>query len=368
VDEYAPPAKPPEIGPDEDAALLPPRPRFSHLLQRFLARKLDQGCAPRGLKAVADSAARFQEATDDPELDGLGDVHMRKFLSYLRDRKTRDGEPLANNTIIKHFANLGKLLAYGGPEQRRGSKGNRTCCRCGLYGFDQHGRPNPVPALFKDDLPKADKPDKPTPEVRDVTRWIATAAPLAWGPLQRNVPLAHPKGLWLACLLIFVRNTGVRLESLIKAEWGMLDGHWLRLPKWAVKKKQQPLNVYVNRWALAAAQRVRTADARLFSWRSSESYLDNLVQELFPDDPMFRIHRLRSMLINDLIAAGHEIIAQCQVGHKGGVTKENYANFTKLAPKVLGNGKILRQPKLPEGIVIWPDKETESGKQAKLFQ
>ena len=130
------PAQPPQIAPDEDAAALPPRPRFSHLLQRFLARKLDQGCAARGLKAVADSAARFQEANEDPELDGLGNVHMRKFLSYLRERKTRDGQPLANNTIIKHFANLGKLLAYGGPEDRRGTKGNRTCCRSGLYGFD----------------------------------------------------------------------------------------------------------------------------------------------------------------------------------------------------------------------------------------
>jgi len=364
VREISPP--PPAITADEDAASMPPRPRISHLRKLHLARKLDQGCAPRGLKAIDSSARLFELANADAELDGLGDCHMRRFLAYLRQRKTRDGEPLANNTIISHFANIGKMLSYGGPEDRRGTKGNRTACRCGLYGFDQYGRPNPVPCLFADDLPPPDKSDKPTPKIRDVAHWIATVAPLAWGPLQRNVPLSVPKGLWLACLLIFTRNTGVRLESLIKAEWTMLDGHWLKLPKWAVKGKQQPLKVYVNRWALAAAQRVRTDEARIFSWRSSESYLDNLVQEVFPDDPMFRLHRLRSLLINDLIEAGHEIVAQCQVGHKGGVTKENYAKFERLAPKVLGNGKILRQPVLPENISIWPDKESESGKQLKL--
>ena len=324
------------------------------------------GLRPRGLKAIDGSARLFEIANNDAELDGLGNVHMRKFLAFLRQRKTRDGEPLANNTIISHFANIGKMLSYGGPEDRRGTKGNRTACQCGLYGFDVYGRPNPVPCLFADDLPPPDKSDKPTPKARDVSHWIEACAPLIWGPLQRNVPLTVPKGLWLACLLIFVRNTGVRLESVIKAEWSMLDGHWLKLPKWAVKGKQQPLKVYVNRWALAAAQRVRTKDARIFSWRSSESYLDNLVQEIFPDDPMYRLHRLRSLLINDLIEAGHEIVAQCQVGHKGGVTKENYAKFERLAPKVLGNGKILRQPKLPPNIVIWPDKETESGRQLRL--
>ena len=331
--------QPPPIEPDEDAYSMPPRPRISDLRKLHAGRMVDVAKATRGVEASDESAALFQEANDNAELDGMGDGQMRTFLRFLRERKFR-GRKLANNTIRKHFANIAKFLDYGGPQV---PGGDRTACKCGLYGFDAAGLPRPAPALFRDDLPPIEKPDKPVPELEDVDRWLEACAGLTWPKGSRKVP-AVEKGLWLCCLIVFLRNTGIRLESLIKAEWTMVKGSWLHLPEWAVKKKKQPLNVYLNRWALAAAEAVRTEDARIFSWRCTESRLCNIIEEIFPDEEMFRSHRLRAMLYNDLVVAGHEIVAQCQLGHKGGVGQQFYAKFRRIAPRVMESDKILPQP------------------------
>ena len=147
----------------------------------------------------------------------------------------------------------------------------------------------------------------------------------------------------------------------------MVKGSWLHLPEWAVKKKKQPLNVYLNRWALAAAEAVRTEDARIFSWRCTRAGCEHH-RGRSPRRGDVPLASLAGDAHNDLVVAGHEIVAQCQLGHKGGVGQQFYAKFRRIAPRVMESDKILPQPhttkvKLPlanpQGVLFepWPPSE-----------
>jgi len=355
------------IEPGEDAAELPARPRFSHVLALFVKKRLlDRKRPVRQIEAVLESGKLFQEATADPFFDALEESTLLRYLEFLEARTWR-GKLLRPRTIRKHFANLGELFQYAGPRLRTG-KIKRTACRCGLYGLDpETGRPREAPGLCADDLPAATAKRKPTLSLAQIAQWIDACA-----VVTQPVIAGVSTGIWLACLITFARHTAARIESILLAEWDKLDGHWLTLPAEIVKGKKCEQEIYVNSWALAAARQVRTSDPRIFSWRHTERYFLSCIREAFADQPAFRMHRLRATFITELLGEKQQIVAQCQVAHKGGVTKESYAEFKRIAPKVLEDAKVLPQPRprivtLPDRVFIRPEDATGQDDQLRLF-
>ena len=87
-----------------------------------------------------------------------------------------------------------------------------------------------------------------------------------------------------------------------------------------MKGKKAGHRAYVNRWALAAAKRIRTTDDRIFI---------ALLRVPPPHDSRAapsagcRLAGLRATLATDLIAATTRWWPGCSFGHKGGVTQEH---------------------------------------------
>ena len=367
------------IEPGEDAAELPPGPRWEDLLALYIRKRmLEGGKAARGMEAVAESGRLYSQATANPQLTAMGDECHTRFLAFLKGRTWR-GKPLSPKTIRKHFRNLSPVWDYGGELKPNGEDTLPTACRLGLYGFDAAGRPKPPPMMYRRNLPRVgtDK-EKPAPTPQEVSRWIDRCAALQWTPrqVQHRLKITRfPKGFWLACLLTFFRNTAMRLESVLLAEWDWLDGHWLTIPAWAYKGRVDEREVYVNSWAMGAALAVKTDDKRIFSWTFTRRYANKLIREIAPEDRKFRVHRLRATLNTELVAAGYPSVGKCQLGHKkGDVTREFYTQYKSLGPDVLERDRMVVQPrpkliKLPGRVFIRPEEDDSSddGPQRRLF-
>ena len=167
----------------------------------------------------------------------------------------------------------------------------------------------------------------------------------------------------------------MRLESVLLAEWDWLDGHWLTIPKEAYKGRVNEREVYVNSYAIGAALAVRTDSPRIFSWHFTRRYMNALIREIMPDDPKFRLHRLRATLNTELVAAGYPSVGKCQLGHKkGDVTREFYTQYKSLGPDVLERNRMVVQPapkliKLPARVFIRPEEDDspDDEPQMRLF-
>ena len=362
-----PSARPPAIGADEDAAALPANPRWSDLYSLYRGKRLvERGRPARELEAVDDTDRLFRQAVGDPLLADLSEETLLCFKGWLSRRVWR-GKPIAPRTIVKHLSHLGPILAYAGPRQGRGMRAKRTAARRGLFGIDpETGTQRMPPAMCGDDWPDVTNKKKPALRVRQIEEWIDAVAG-AQKPMG-----GHPLGFWNACLVVWCRNTAMRIESTIAAEWSWLDGHWLTIPPSAIKGKKTELKIYVNSWALGAARAIRTKNPRIFSWDFTECYLLSVLRKAAPN-PLWRTHRLRSTFATELVGKKLEIVARCQLGHKGGVTQEHYTEYEKVAPEVLEDPKVLPQPrprlvKLPERVRLRDDvDDVDDGLQRRLF-
>jgi integrase len=319
------------IGPDEDAAELPARPRWSDLWGLYRRKRLVERGRPAGTIESQDESARlFGLAVGDPLLEDICEGTLLDFAGYLARRKWR-GKLLSGRTQSKHLTQVGTVLRYGGPRQGGGRRCKRTACRCGLFV---------PPVLCSDDWPATIARKKGTLLVEQITAWI-DACSIATRPRVRHVSAKA----WWAALLLWLRNTGMRIEETLELRWEWIDGPWVTVPADSRKGRAAEHRLYANQWARAAAWRIRTGGDLVFGYRGSQNNLHHLVR-LYSPSKACRMHRLRATLSTDLIAAGHEMVARMQLGHRGGVTQEHYANFERIAPRVMEDAAILPQPDL----------------------
>jgi site-specific recombinase XerD len=150
--------------------------------------------------------------------------------------------------------------------------------------------------LCGDDWPEPTTERRPDLSPGDLAGWIDACATAA----APRIPGVEP-GRWWAAILVWFRNTGLRVETVLLARWEWLSGHWLIVPAGAIKGKRRGQWSYVNSWALGAAESVRIEDPKIFSWNWHGHWFHSLVARYAPTGDC-RPHALRRTVLTDLDA------------------------------------------------------------------
>jgi len=128
-------------------------------------------------------------------------------------------------------------------------------------------------------------------------------------------------GRWSCALLLFLHNTGLRIDAALRATWSMLDDRWLVVPPPLGKTKHESW-IWLNEPAMRTIQTIRTRDERIFSWpwttRHWHTFRRRLLeQRARPDRRHWQTYGLRRTLATYL-AKRNPAVAALMLGHSGG--------------------------------------------------
>lgn len=258
--------------------------------------------------------------TGDPPLRIIDDFTCAQFVAGIKSRPGyRGAEHVSPNTVRKLARHLQAILDRAGRRSRRNRLG------AGLFG-DQ------VPYIER---PKARrKPPRDNFTLDEIAIWLSACdSALATRNLLGIVPAK-----WWRALVLFLYNTGLRIDTAMRIEWAMLDAQerdWLEVPASIYKGGEHGLSLYINAPAREAVESIRQfSDPRVFPWKGwpqSASWLQACRRRMLAgagiaEQRRFGFHGLRKALAS-WIAPRNWMMAKVILGHStADVTKEHYVN------------------------------------------
>jgi integrase len=229
----------------------PQRTRLrSHLLSYvvpFHLAEADQSTVTELLTTVK----YWEEATGDMPIQMYRNG-IPLFQKWLLETKDRRGKIRSAATRRKHLKQLQFMLDLAGPASRE---------------RDAAGIIELPPKIAS---PKGSASITKRPiDLAEIGRLLTACQSAFW---QKN-KLSLPACAWWRCLLLFLYNTGLRIETtmLLRWEWLEQDGDehwWLAIPAHAMKR-DEPFQCFVSPAALAALQPLRAINSPLifaFPW------------------------------------------------------------------------------------------------------
>lgn len=299
----------------------------------------------RPRNAAAATLVEYQRSIDcwvaitgDPPLKAIDDWHAGRFVEGLYKLPGKlKGTAIAPATVRKHCTQVQTVLDRAGPR----SKGNRL----------GQGLIEETPFIPKPRVAKAPPLDVYT--LSEIGRMV-DAAGKATAPRLDAVSARS----WWRALFLTAYNTGLRIGTLRKIEYGHVDGEWLNVPG-EIYKGNAPKRFWLTEQAREAIAGIRTARESIFPWPHCGRWLfANLkrIQEAagMPAARCFGFHGFRKALGTEL-AAINPLAAQMALGHTNmKTTQEHYIN-----PSVM----VEAMRKMPQP-TIRPD---DSPRQLRLF-
>ncbi len=137
-----------------------------------------------------------------------------------------------------------------------------------------------------------------------------------------------PADWWWQSIVLWIYNTGLRIENTILATWDMVDRdepNWITIPRSIYKGRSHGHFLFVNPWARAAIERIRSpALAQLFPWLhwpTSASWLQRSFRRIversgLPPHRRFSFHALRGACGSQL-GRINGTAADLVLGHRG---------------------------------------------------
>jgi integrase len=294
-----------------------------------------RGAAAGTLKQHDQSMRYWCQLTADPPIRSITQMTCAAFVAGLTEIRGPKGDLLSPNTIRKHCITVQPVLDCCGPRGR----GRAQRLAVGIVAE--------VPYLERP--PAREKPPTDSYTLDEVAE-ILKVCHLARWPKGVGVPPA----VWWDALVRFLLNVGLRIETTMAATWAMVqrrpDGFWIVIPPEIYKGRRHGLQLPLNCEALAAIERVKTADPHLFPWPHGLWHLQSCRRKLLaesglPPERRLGFHALRKTLATSLARIDAKL-AQAAMGHAAfDTTRQSYIHpevlrdvFQKL-PQVPGQTK-----------------------------
>lgn len=292
----------------------------------------------RGRDAAAANLQCYEESvklwvlyTADPPLGAIGgNPRIAAGFARCLKKRTWRGKPISSNTIRKHLGAIQFVLDLAGPKVA-GLMGaarptnEAKARRDGLFGVDADGRPISTPYLRR---PAAIVRPPEAFSLEEISAWLAVSRGARF---PRDVQPIEPADWWRA-LILWTCNVGTRIATTLALRWDWLDGQTLHVPAAALKGRRRGENLFVNQYALAAIEPLRSAGYQtLFPWPHHTNYLQAVRRRLLeaagiPKPRRFGFHGLRKFLATEL-ARSNPIAAQKALGHTGmAMTRDHYVD------------------------------------------
>lgn len=250
---------------------------------------------------------------DEPPLCRITDETCDNWLITLGELPGRGGEPISVNTIRKHCTHLQAVLDFCAPKSRD-KKFQRS-----------KGLIADVPVLQRP-APFVKEPDDSF-SVDEMSMILANchlaAAPSYLPPSQRH--------WWWRYLFLGAYNLGLRVGSLVEAEWARLKqdkrGWWLTV----VVKGRKEKKVYVNKYALEVIELMRPMTGQfkhIWHWPHQLNWLHIQRRQIvaaagLPPDRQLGFHAFRKAMVTEV--SEHDPLAgQMQAGHTNFQTTQNH--------------------------------------------
>ncbi|MHC4406342.1 MAG: hypothetical protein ACYTG0_42465 [Planctomycetota bacterium] len=276
---------------------------------------------------------RWERFTDDPAVEAISSADCARFLRQLAASKWR-GRPISRNTVRRHAVYVQRILDCAGPDRLFGRR--RVA---GAKALKRGKIPYLVPALIE-------QPPKQAYTLDELSRWIDLIRTEGPGSTRMTRPI--DPGRWFASLLLLLYNTGARPGMMLRVEWGMISGQWLRVPAELMKGRRRGLEIYLNtfsREALGAMAGIHkpATTARLFPWRNypaSKSRFNALARRQLAAAglPPLAYYGIRRLFSNQ-VARRSELVAAWMLGHdppgRLKMIGRHYADPKELIPEVI---------------------------------
>jgi len=261
-----------------------------------------KGDRDRTLKDYKTTLAYWRRFTGDPPLRKIDKRTLSKFIRLVPTIPgQKDGEKLAANTVRKHCDTVQRLLNYAGPESRQNLDGANLL-----------------------DKPPWVRPPRRHQVVREkaftleeLYLWLeACRDAMATEMILTDVEAS----VWWRAIVLFDYNTGVRLDTLMRLRWEMIDGDWLKIPPDVIKRNQGQM-LWLNGPAKAAIETLPHRSGLIFNWRGWPDTHNTLQAQRrrlqrAAGVPIRGFQALRESLSTQL-ARINPIAAQIMMNHKG---------------------------------------------------
>jgi integrase len=223
--------------------------RLSDLYHCYVVPECLAYAKPRHFEEMETSVGYWIRFTLDPPINQIIQLaSIKQFVEGLKTLRGRSGKPIAANTIRKHVVHVQSVLDRAGPPSRK---------RPGAGLMER------VPFIPRPSLVINRNIKRFT--LAEIGMLLDVTGKVARSP--RGLPGVKPR-VWWECLGVVGYNIGLPIGALIALEWAWLDqdelGWWFRIPPAAdgVKKSRAGRDYYLNRWALAAVERMRPSATR----------------------------------------------------------------------------------------------------------
>lgn len=208
-----------------------------------------KGDAKRTLRDYQTTLKYWARFTGDPPMCRIDKKICAKFIRFLETLPgQKRGTEISANTIRKHWDSIQRILNYAGPDSLQ----------------------NPDGAGLLDKVPWLRPPARHQPPLK---RPLTLLEIWAWMEACRDArPTTMIIGVdarvWWRSLVAFDYNTGLRLDTLMRVHWEMIDEDgWLSIPPGIIKKQQGQLT-WLNKHAVAAIEAMPHRSGRIFPWRN----------------------------------------------------------------------------------------------------
>jgi len=294
---------------------LSPRSTLSEAYQRWARPLLAEELKPASLEQYDAAVRHWVQLTGDPPLETVHSETCRRFVTQLKRRPGLKGLTLSPATVCKVCVHLGKLFDLLGLQTRRRPE---AIDELGLWGWRWsemrrrwvRRRPPRLP------VPRAVGEEPEPLTIEEIGRAMDAARHIG-RPL---IPGCSPE-VFLAALVWWSYAVGTRLSTTLKLRWDWLDGHWVRVPRQALKGERRACRFWVSEQARQAIEPLKASGTGLiFPWPCSEDYLKKRlarIQDLarIPVRGRFGLlHRCRQALATWLMTR-NPAVAKLQLGH-----------------------------------------------------
>lgn len=267
--------------------------------------RIGRGADPKTIDLDRAALKHWEELTSNPSLKDISEFDTAEFVASVMECDGRHGNKMSPNTVRKHCIHLQFILDRAGPRSRTLRNAARLIDE--PPGFEK---------------PKARKAARPALlSLNEIAAWIHVADH-ADTPNMDRVDAAT----WWKVLVLFAYNTGLRIDTVMRLEWVMLDSAgWLTVPPEIYKGHEHGGTFYVNQPARAALELIRPFGYdRLFPWTGwpkSSSWLQEQRRRLWRtagiDWPGNGFHGLRRALLT-WISGRNDLVARLVAGHSAG--------------------------------------------------
>jgi len=307
----------------EDLATGPPTSTAITLSEffadHFVPGRLERPGRPRSPETVAqyrETIRMWAAATGDPPLARCDEQVLAIFETWLAGRTWR-GSPISAQTQAKHLRHCQAVLRYAGPR----NDANRRAPRAeGFYGEDRDGRPRSTPYF---ELPEPTQ-EGPTGVLTldEIDRWIELCEFARKPYVGRVSPTT-----WWRLLIVFLYNTGLRIETALAVRYDQIEDGWLRCEREQMKGRRHGHAVWLNHYAAAAVRELFTwreppASATIFGWPFKLNWFQATRRRIVAPAgkalaKRLKPHGLRKAMLTHLTGE-NEAVARMVAGHRSG--------------------------------------------------